>query len=302
MSRRVDGTPSKRSLLKESSIREKLFATKRLSTYGWNVRRRDHLLSRRAVLFVLALLILQVNLSWANAFSGDQISDPPASKPVTIDGKWTTPDEWSDAVVVTMFLALNSNYGNGTAYLYAKHDASNFYFLIDYVSATTLSNPSDSVALEIDPLHDGGNAPQPDDRYIYSIYPSSGGMTNGTGGADWSCCSSLPSGVKIAMSMSASPNLSQPHEITEIQIPFSIFPGLQNTIGFAAAAITGVSASGRLAIWPHNYYRNVPNTFGELTISANPIPIPEFNGIWLLTVTILLGTITIGLLRRKFTL
>jgi len=258
------------------------------------------LLSRKAVLFILALLIIQANVRWANGFSGAQLVDPLASKPVTIDGKWTTPDEWSDAVGVTMFLGLNSNYGNGTAYLYAKHDANNFYFLIDYVSATTLY-PNDSVALEIDPLHDGGNIPQPDDRYIYSIYPSGGGMINGTGGNDWSCCSYLPAGVKVAMSMNTSPNLPQPHEITEIQIPFSIFPGLQDTIGFAAAAITGIGAAGRLAIWPHNYYRNIPNTFGELTISPNPTPIPEFNGIWLLVTTILLATMAIGLLRRKFT-
>lgn len=170
--------------------------------------------------------------------------------------------------------------------------------MIDYVSATTLNPASDSDALEIDPLHNGGNTPQPDDRYFYTAYPSGGGMANGTGDTNWKCCSPLPSQVKIAISMSTSANLDQPHEITEVQVPFSIFPGMQSTIGFGAGALNGAGAATRLAIWPRNYYLNIPSTYGQLTISPNPVP--EFEVVWpLIGVTLCAALVILRLRFRR---
>jgi hypothetical protein len=60
--------------------------------------------------------------------------------------------------------------------------------------------------------------------------------------------------------------------VSEFKIPFSIFPELEDAIGFAAAAYAGNSTSFRLAIWPEPYYRDIPNTWGELTVSSEPIP------------------------------
>jgi len=97
-------------------------------------------------------------------------------------------------------------------------------------------------------------------------------MAVGTGATEWDWDNPLPQGVEIAMSMTNSSNLSQKHEVSEFKIPFSIFPELRDTVGFAAAAYAGNSTSFRLAIWPEPYYRDIPNTWGELTVSSEPIP------------------------------
>jgi len=245
---------------------------------------------------ILSALAFSLPLLSAYAYEGSQIASPTLSKAVTVDGKWTASDEWSDAVVAIMFRGSSSS-GNGTAYLYAKHDARNFYFLIDYISATSLSPTHDGAGITIDSLHNGGNTPQPDDRRFDSTYPSGGRMANGTGNPQWSWGNPLPSGVEIGMSMGGSPNLAQQHEITEFQIPFSIFPGMLNTIGFAAAAYSGSGASARLAIWPNIYYRDIPNTFGELTIS--PSPLPEFGGVSLITAVSMLASVAMIRWRKK---
>jgi hypothetical protein len=224
------------------------------------------------------------------AFEGGLITSPLSSNPVTIDGKWTTPDEWSDAVVVKMYFGITSTtQGNGTAYLYAKHDASNFYFLIDFISATTLSPAQDGGAVQIDSKHDGGNTAGPDDVRFEAMW-AGGSMAIGTGGSDLSWDHPLPSGVHVAFSMSSSPNSATPHEVSEFEIPFSTFPQLQNTIGFAAAAHTPY----QLAIWPHVYYVSIPSTWGELTISSTPVP--EFGNIWLVVAASLA---TLGLIVRS---
>lgn len=258
---------------------------------SWNELCRRPALRRiiMIVTMLLAVLMLQ-SITSARAYEGSQITSPVLSKTVTIDGKWTTPDEWSDAVVATMVYGGTSpSVSNGTAYLYAKHDANNFYFLIDFVSATSLDAVNDAAAIQIDSLHNGGNTPQTDDRRFDSTYPSGGTMWVGTG-TGWNRNNPLPSGVQMAMSIGSSTNLAQPHEISEFQIPFSIFPGMQSVIGFAATAYT----SSMLSIWPHLYYRDIPNTWGELTISPNPVP--EFASIWLVVAASILA---VGIIRRK---
>jgi hypothetical protein len=199
-----------------------------------------------------------------------QIACPPSWSSVTIDGKWTTSEEWADALTVTLAKSISSS-RNATAYLYAKHDDSNFYFLVDFVSATSLNAAYDGAAITIDPLHNGGNGPQPDDRRFDSTW-TGGQMAVGTGAAEWNWDNPLPQGVEIDMSVTNSSNLSQQHEVSEFKIPFSVFPELQDTIGFAAAAYAGSSTSFKLAIWPEPHYRDIPNTWGELTVSSEPIP------------------------------
>jgi hypothetical protein len=239
------------------------------------------------ILFVLVILMFQFTSVWVHGFQGSQIADPLISTPVTIDGNWTSVDEWSDAVKVS--LTPPAGY-SGTAYLYAKHDASTFYFLIDFVSATTSQGVGASVS--IDSAHDGGDVTGPDDMRFDSHYPYGGTMAVGTGGTDFSWGQGLPAGVLIASSMSISPNSATPHEITEFKIPYSVFPQMQNTIGFAAAAYV----SQQLPIWPSPYYRATPSTWGELTLSQTPIP--EF-GSPAITASILLVALTTTILTLR---
>lgn len=230
----------------------------------------------------------QDSLGVAHAFSGDQLSDPLSSNPVTIDGKFTTPNDWSDALQVT--LSSTCRICSGKGLLYIKHDASNFYFLVDFLSVTSLNPSADHASVTIDSAHDGGTEPGPDDVRFDSNYPNGGSMAVGTGGFYFSWGHGLPAGVLIAMSFSASPNSAVPHVIAEFQIPFSIFPNLQKTVGFAADAyVCGQTSPGlcrapsQAVIWPASYWLNRPATWGELTISSTPIS--EIGNIWLTALT-----------------
>lgn len=123
-----------------------------------------------AILCVLALImIVQLSIMSARAFEGSIISSPLSSKPVTIDGRWTTPDEWSDASL-TVIPVYRDSALNGTGCLYAKHNATDFFFLVDFVSATQLIPSSDYASITIDSLHNDGNSPQTDDRRFNSQY------------------------------------------------------------------------------------------------------------------------------------
>jgi hypothetical protein len=120
----------------------------------------------------------------------------------------------------------------------------------------------------LDPLHNGGKTPQSDDRR-FDFYYAGGSMAIGTNTTfRWN--NPLPQGVEAKMSMTTSSNLNMPHEVFEFKIPFSAFPNLQNTIGFASAAYAGSSTDLLLSIWPEHHSRDAPDTWGEMTVSPNP--------------------------------
>ncbi len=118
-------------------------------------------------------------------------------------------------------------------------------------------------------------------------------MNIGTG-SKWIYGNPLPSGVQVAMSMGSSPNLAQPHEITEFLIPFSTFPGMQSIIGFRATAAHGDGAAYTAVAWPEGSVDPAPATWGELTISSTSVP--EFGYVWLVAVASLAA---VGILWRK---
>jgi uncharacterized protein (TIGR02246 family) len=99
------------------------------------------------------------------------IKPPKLVNPVTIDGKWTTNNEWNDTQEILMEYNIYNRYkNNGTSYLRVKHDEQYLYILIDvpsHVSPTRfLSN------VYVDPEDNGGWQPQPDDySYSYFAYP-----------------------------------------------------------------------------------------------------------------------------------
>jgi hypothetical protein len=247
---------------------------------------------------VLVVLVFHASLGSVHAFGGEQLTDPLLSNPVTIDGKFTS-NEWSDALQVNM--SSNCSGCAGKALLYMKHDASSFYFLEDFISATSLNLSEETGAsVTIDSAHDGGSVVGPDDMRFDSSYPYGGSMAIGNGGPDFTWGQGLPGGVLIVMSFSTSPNSAVPHFIAEFRIAFSVFPKLENTIGFAAAAyvcgITSCGSATQLVIWPSIYYIATPTTWGELTLS--PTPVPEFDHLWLMMLLPLL-IVSLARTRRK---
>lgn len=249
---------------------------------------------------LLLIVVLQLATIRVEGYSGRQIVIPFLTKPVTIDGQWTSHDEWSDALMIALINCDCSSVA-AVGYLYAKHDSSNFYFLIEFTSSTVLDAKNDGMSVMIDPLHNDGTAPQSDDReFITFPIPPGSAMRVGTGvqGSGWSL-SPVPQGVQMAYSLASSSSQAQPHEIAEFLIPYSIFPRMQNTIGFTVTAAHGAKASPQysLALWPANFARENVATWGELTIS--PTPIPEFPHVWLIMGVTLLVCLTLSWSSRR---
>jgi len=132
-----------------------------------------------------------------------------------------------------------------------------------------------------------------DDRRFDSS-SAGGSMAIGTGGPTWDWGKALAKGAEVKMSMSNSSNFTRLHQVSEFKIPFAIFPELEDTVGFAAAGYAGGyegSSDFKLATWPKDCYRDVPATWGELTLSGNPIP--EFGSAWFVMAVIAVLSISV---------
>jgi hypothetical protein len=93
----------------------------------------DVWMSKRTLACVLLALIsssVLVSVSVAR----DSLAVSRLVNPVTMDGKWTTPDEWSDAQRVSMYVAEGPE---STGYLRIKSDDQYVYLLVDFISDTT---------------------------------------------------------------------------------------------------------------------------------------------------------------------
>lgn len=81
---------------------------------------------------VLALILA---LSSPDAYAArESVQVTKLANPVTTDGKWTTPSEWSDTNRVSMYLLQGPQ---STGYVRLKHDGDWLYLLVDFVSDTT---------------------------------------------------------------------------------------------------------------------------------------------------------------------
>jgi hypothetical protein len=94
---------------------------------------RGMYMSRRTVAYLLLALIsssVLVSVSLAR----DSLAVPRLVNPVTMDGKWTTLDEWSDAQRLSMHVAEGPE---STGFLRIKNDDQYLYLLVDFISDTT---------------------------------------------------------------------------------------------------------------------------------------------------------------------
>jgi hypothetical protein len=90
-------------------------------------------MSRRTLAYLLLALIsssVLVSVSLAR----DSLAVPRLVNPVTMDGKWTTLDEWSDAQRLSMHVAEGPE---STGFLRIKNDDQYLYLLVDFISDTT---------------------------------------------------------------------------------------------------------------------------------------------------------------------
>lgn len=201
-----------------------------------------------ASLFTLIVVVASNNFINVNCY--EEIICPKLKNSVTIDGKWTSNDEWTDAISEELRFVSNS----GKAYFKIKHDEESLFLLIDCI---TLMKPQerDAAGIMIDTKNDGGGIMQKDDYFLGNIYVSEESAITvrvwGTGDRileelsdlDWSLIAKLdlelePEGFLVRATNDAEndPFLATPHMIWEFKIPKSEFES--ETIGFLTFTIS----------------------------------------------------------------
>jgi hypothetical protein len=181
----------------------------------------------------------------------------------TIDGVWTTADEWIDGEPIAM--SNNAMFTHNFGF-----PSFTVQWVVEFFGDTT-NDAGDYVRICIDPTNDGGTFPQADDRRI-TIY-GDGTVEVVEGGPVWT--GDLGQGELVfAQSISASTWESTPHKILELSDPdkqtgvvvFGQPPNGMHVEAYDATTQT-------LAKWPPDSEQDVPNGFGLIADeSFDPIP------------------------------
>lgn len=151
------------------------------------------------------------------------------TQPVTLDGKWTSTSEWSDAPETRMYPAE----GDGVGYFRVKHDSTYLYVLAESLVDTSIEYNSaadwgDTMTVFLDTLHNGETKPATDD-YRFRFFYQADGLTvlktHKGDGSGWVRIVS-PEGVEamVALDTGNSPHAPHPHVTGELRIPMSILP------------------------------------------------------------------------------
>ncbi len=239
------------------------------------------------VLMVCALAAATIGTAIA-AKAGFTADTYTLTSAVTIDGKWTTSSEWTDATTYPLAGGLNGIY-RVKWYISSDYTVANRYYLVEIVGDTT-SDSTDSVVVCEETTTTYGGAQR--ERFKFEI--------NGTGatatktvykGTPWALYTGwTPDNFNGAATVSTSQLSATPHKIIEFKMDceaFGLFPEVWELV---AAYDASNSASG-MQVWPTGSSVNSPNDYGLLNLSFEPIP----EGFSILAIVILsAATVAVG--------
>jgi hypothetical protein len=136
--------------------------------YGLTKVRVTNLKKTLSITAALLVLFIAIHMIPPVQVKADQtLLCPTLENPVTMDGKWTSSQEWSDAYEGKLVFL----WGSGEAYFRIKHDDDFLYLFVDYVSLTT-PQERDAAGILVDTNNDGGEIMQNDDYYLTYLYIS----------------------------------------------------------------------------------------------------------------------------------
>jgi len=213
----------------------------------------------------------------------ERISYPTQVTP-TIDGAWTSEDEWTDGdiTMIGTDVAFRSTWDMGD-YVYTR-------WIVEFFSDTT-DDPGDYWQFCIDGDQSGGSSPQPSDyKFEITGHTNLKWYTGGVG--EWMGPIGLgESEIEWAESLSASPTNSTPHWILEFQIPKdsgTVQMGI--TWNFRLAVYDASNSEAGVLAWPPTD-PDVPNTWGIENYTMDAIPEGLTFGVMVLlsSVSVLVG-------------
>lgn len=214
------------------------------------------------VLFVLVLSVVLASSTVLEVAARQSLVCPKLDNPVTVDGKWTSAQEWTDASEFPLTFAR----GSGEAYFSMKHDSNNFYVLVDFVSRAN-TEVGDAALVVLDTQNSGGKQVNNDDLAILirwnTVTESMGAMQwGGWTGQNWQ---PLPSGFEAKSSTESQndPHSTAPHEIFEFRIPKTTFKA--STSGLMVAVSAGAEQQD-FAAYPYADI-SIPDNWAQLEFS-----------------------------------
>jgi hypothetical protein len=244
---------------------------------------------RLVIPFFVVLICLFLLPPVAFGAAKPTITSSTLKNPVTLDGKWTYADEWTDGV--------NFDCG-GYGWIALKDDADSLYVLVDYTRDTGAA-AGDFAWVIWDQKNDGGSKPKSDDydpilRYTDKTnYTLSVAQGTGTGWGTFNPASSLGIAAAASTNATSDPYSHASHVVYEFRIPRSILDNstVITSIGFYAGA---QNAAG--GIWiglPRGGDYRIPDSWAQLTFS---LPVPEFPSVLIM---VLVSVAAAGFVSRR---
>ncbi len=259
---------------------------------------------KKAVLATLCLLLLcsvglLINLGTTMAGNPDYSITEYPSNPAfsnngicTVDGNWTTADEWTDTPATEMSGNATGMFGYNIQEMYVNLGLE---WIIEIFTDNT-TDTGDYWQICFDDLNTGGTAPDTGDFMIEIVGHTTLTAYQGTG-SGWSEVTPAAGELTWSNTIDTSPWNSTPHWILEIvdssktagtiQIPNPPDPGT----GMRIAAYDANTST--LAAWAPNSSADIPDTWGVVAgYSMTPIPEGLTFGVMVLlsSVTVLVGS------------
>jgi hypothetical protein len=237
---------------------------------------------------MLCSLIVLINVGTIKASEpGYTRVDWPTQVEPTIDGAWTSENEWTDGEET--MIGENVAFRSTWTMLSADPITVTTNFVIEILDDDT-NDTGDYWQMCIDGYVDGGSAPQAGDYIIEIVGHSTLTVYEGTG-TGWTEITPASGELVFAESISDSPTSSTPHWIAEFTILKTSGNILLDAIwGFRLAVYDESNSEAGVQAWPPTD-QDVPDEWGVQNYTSEPIPEALTIGVMMLlsSVSVLVG-------------
>jgi hypothetical protein len=216
----------------------------------------------------------------------------------TIDGTWTSPDEWTDGEQTN----ISENVTFRSTYTQVQIIFTTVHFVIEILNDNT-NDTGDYWQICIDGLLDGGTSPQGDDFRIDVVGHTNLTVYRGSLGG-WTEITPEAGELIFAESISASPTSSTPHWIAEFSIDtyngVIVWIGGIEGVGLRVAVYDESNSAAGVQAWPPTA-RDVPEGWGLESVSEEEIPEGLSFGAVVVLSSVAVIVATIGFRKRSKT-
>jgi len=240
------------------------------------------------ILMLCSLLVL-ITAGTTMAYDSDYTrTDWPTQVTPTIDGVWTSPDEWTDGEET--MIGDNVAFRSTWTFVSMEPFIITTNFVIEILNDDT-NDTGDYWQMCVDSTLDGGTAPQSGDFKIEVVGHGDVVVYEGDG-SGWVEVTPSEGAVTFAESISDSPTSSTPHWIAEFTFnKGGPIPNMGEYWAFRLAVYDESNSGAGVQAWPPPSDPDVPDGYGYQSYSSDPIPEALTIGIMMLlsSVSVLVG-------------